>query len=118
MRVRIRYDTTHANSWGSLQETIGNKTVGVGDSIQWSSDSQYPVVNARYNLADACSNSSLLAQVGDVLSCLANDNASFFGRDDCTKCELSGIIVFSRTWCAVFVHIHAAHRLTDRVDGV
>lgn len=81
-------DTAHAHCRCAIKQTLGDKTVGLGDARETASDGEHAVMNALYHLADTGAYASLVAQVGYILACLANDDTSFLGRDNGAQCEL------------------------------
>src|SRR5690242_19457604 len=89
-------NTAHSHGRRALEQTLGNKTVRLGDARQAAGDGEYAIVNACDNLADTGAYARLVAQVSDVLACLANDDAGFLGRDDRAEGELRlGILLLS-----------------------
>jgi hypothetical protein len=75
-------------------------------------------VNALHYLADTSAYASLVAQVSDVLACLANDDTSFLGGDDCAKCELRlGVLLLgarSGISCLA-INVQALELIGDRI---
>lgn len=64
-----------------VQQGLGDHGVGTGNSLEGTSDGEDTVMDAGDDLADAGLDTSLVAEVGNVLSRLANDDTSFLGGD-------------------------------------
>lgn len=94
MCVGVSNDTAHAHGGGTLEQTVGHKTVCVGDAIKRTGDGEDTIVDTRNHFTDACSDICLFPQIGDVLACLANDHTGFFRRDDGTQSQLRSSILF------------------------
>jgi hypothetical protein len=114
--VGIGDSTTHAHLRNTLEQTIGDMSVSGSDSIECAENSQDTVMDAGNDLADASANTSLVAQLGNVQTGLANDDACFLRGDDGSQSELSNGILVVGAGRGVF-GVEAAHRLGDIVEG-
>lgn len=80
-------DAAHAHLRSTLQQALGDQRVSLSNANQRSGHSEDAVVDAGNDLADTGLDASLVAQIGDVLAGLANDDTRLFGRDDRTKSQ-------------------------------
>ena len=108
-------DAAHAHLGNALQEAVGDEAVGLGDCVQLAQDGEDAVVDAGDNLADASADAGLVAQLGDVLTGLANDDACFLRGDDGSQGELGeGVLVVGARGSVVGAEV--AQRLGDIVE--
>lgn len=84
MCVRAGDDSTHAHLRCTLDQAICHKPVCLCNAVQRTRDGQHAVVHTRDDLADTSSDTGLVAQIRDVLACLANDHAGLLGGDNRT----------------------------------
>lgn len=98
MRAVAREDAAHAHGRCTFQQCAGDNHVRLRDGVASTSDGQDAVVNALHDLADSSLDSSLIAQLGDILATLADDDTSFFGGYDGAQSQLglSILLVGSR----------------------
>lgn len=89
MRSIAREDAAHAHGRCTFQQCAGDNHVRLRDGVASTSDGQNAVVNALHDLAYTGLDSSLVAQLGDVLATLADDNTGFFGRHNSAQSQLS-----------------------------
>lgn len=116
VRAWVRANTTHANLRSALQKAIGNQAVSLRDAIKRTSDGKNSVVNTWNDLANTSSYTSLLTQVSDVLTGLANNDTSFLRGDNGTKSDLGlGVFLLGALRNAVG-RLEAAHSLGDVLD--
>lgn len=94
MGVGVGDGAAHAQLRSALEETIGNKTVGLGDAVEGTEDSKDTVVNTRDNLADTSADASLVTKLGNILSSFADDDACFLRGDDGSQGDLSLGVLF------------------------
>lgn len=88
-------NTAHTHVRCTFKQTLGDVVISLAKTRQTSLDCENTVVNARNDLADTSSYTSLVAEISDVLAGLANDDTSFLGRDNGTKGQfLIGILLF------------------------
>lgn len=99
MCVRVSNNTTHSHLRCALDQAVGHEAVRVGNTVQCTCDSKDTVMHTWNDLADTSANSSLVAQVRNVLACLADDNAGFLGCDNGAEGELglTVLLVSART---------------------
>ncbi|KAI6890011.1 hypothetical protein KC325_g69 [Hortaea werneckii] len=71
-----------------LRCAVGDKAIRMAHAIEGAGDSQDAVVHTRYNLADASTDTSLVAKVCYVLASLTDDDTGFLGRDNGAQGEL------------------------------
>jgi len=74
-------------------------------------------VNTRYDLADACANTSLVTEIGNILACLANNDTSFLGRDNGTKSQVCLVVFLGCALRSIFSTVDAANAVCDLVDS-
>lgn len=120
MRVWAGDNTTHTNLRGTLQEAVGDKAVCMAHAIEGAGDSQDTVVHTRYNLADASTDTSLVAQVCYVLAGLANDDTGFLGRDNGAQGQLGLavlLVVLRALNDAAVGRVETAEPIRDVVDA-
>lgn len=86
-------NSSHAHRRGAFEQSSRNDGVSFGDGIAAAGDGKDAVVHALDDLADPGLDASLIAEIGNVLSTLSDDNSSFLGRYDGTESEL-GLGVF------------------------
>jgi hypothetical protein len=72
-------DSSHAHLGNTLQQTLCDHAICLGDATERACDGQDTIMYTRHNLGNAGTNASLIAQVSDILSGLANDDTSFLG---------------------------------------
>lgn len=113
MSVRVGDYSSHADSRSALNQTIGDETISIGDAVERASDGQDAIMHAGYHLTDAGPDTSLLAQIGDVLTCFANDDTGLFGRDDGSQCELCGAVFLLGALRCVFSSVQLAERVAQ-----
>lgn len=94
MRVWVCYNSTHAHLWRTVDQTVGDETIRIGDVAQCAGDGQDAVVGAGHDLANASADTRLVPEVGDVLAGLADDDAGFLGGDNGTDGELGLGVLF------------------------
>lgn len=88
-------NTAHTHVRCAFKQTLSDVVVSLAKARQTSLDCENTVVNARNNLADPSSYTSLISEISDILAGLANDDASFLGGDNGTKGQfLVGILLF------------------------
>jgi hypothetical protein len=96
-------DTTHAHLRDTFQQSLGHNAICLGNASQSTSHSKDSIVDAGNDLGHTGANSSLVAQLGNILSLLANDDSGFLGRDNCAQGELLlGILLFGARWRLAF----------------
>jgi hypothetical protein len=88
VRAVVLNHTTHAHLRCAFEEAFSHQRISLGDARERAGHGQDAVVNALDNFADSGFDTSLLAQVGDVLAGLANDDPGFLGRDNGTEGQL------------------------------
>ena len=86
-------NSSHAHRRGAFEQSSRNDGIRSGDGIAAAGDGEDAVVHALDDFADSGLDASLVTEIGDVLSTLSDDNASFLGRYDGTESEL-GLGVF------------------------
>lgn len=94
MRSVAREDAAHAHGRCTFQQCASDYHVRLRDGVASTSDGQNAVVNALYDLADSGLDSSLVAQLGDILATLADNYTGFFGGNDGAQSQLGlGILL-------------------------
>jgi hypothetical protein len=80
--------------------------------LEFTGNCQDPVVDTWHNLANASLYTSLVAQISNILACLADDHASLFGRNNGTERQLGlRVFSFSLGWSVITVaEIDLVHR--------
>ena len=68
-----------------VQQVLGHHGIGPRDAIEGTVDGEYTIVHARNNLADASLDTGFVAEIGNVLARLADDDAGLLRRDYGTK---------------------------------
>lgn len=89
MSVGVTNDTSHAHLRCALDQAISDQAIRVGNPVQSTGDGKHTIMHAWHDLADTSADSSLVAQVCDVLAGLADNDTSFLGGDNGTERELS-----------------------------
>lgn len=87
-------DATHTQGGSTFQQGAGNDHVCLGNGVASTGDGQDTVMNALDNLGDACLDSSLIAQLSNVLSTLADNDAGLLGGDNGADGQLCLSILF------------------------
>lgn len=88
-------DPAHAHSRGALKKTLGNEVVGLCDAAERARHGEDAIMDARDDLADAGADTSLVAEAGDILTGLADDDTGFFGGDNGAQGQLRlGVFFF------------------------
>lgn len=107
---------------GVLQESLGNHSVGTGDTLEGTSDGKDTVMHTGHDLGNASFDSGLVTEVGDVLSSLANDDTSLLGGDNGAKGESSSsvllvgadsLLLLLAVVVLVVVHVELLERLVE-----
>lgn len=94
MRSVAREDAAHAHGRCTLQQCASDNHVRLRDGVASTSDGQNAVVNALHDLAYSGLDSSLVAQLGDILATLADDHTGFFGGHNSAQSQLGlGILL-------------------------
>lgn len=93
MRSVAREDAAHSHGRCTFQQRAGDNHVRLRDGVASASDGQNAVVNALHDLAYSGLDSSLIAQLGDILATLADNYTGFFGGHDGAQSQL-GLGVF------------------------
>lgn len=106
-------NTTHSHHWSTLNESLGDNGIGLGDGIATTRDGQDAVVDTLDDLGDTGLDASLIAKVGNVLASLADDNTSLLGGDDGTESELLLGVLLISLWGEVSIWTHAVTLLAD-----
>lgn len=75
-------NATHAHLRSTLHQALSNNRISSGGSLQGTGDGQDTVMDTGNNFADASFDTSLVTQVSDIFTGLANDDTRFLGRDD------------------------------------
>lgn len=73
-------------------------------------------MNTLDYLADTCLDSSLVAKISHILASLANDYASFLGRDNGSQSELRFSILFVRLGEGFSIRADASIITTSDID--
>ena len=117
MRAIRRNDPTHPHLGRTLQQSLGNNRVGLGDALQSTSDGQDTIMDTLHDLADTSLNASLVAQVRNVLAALADDDAGFLGGDDGAEGELGlGVLLVGfGAFVALTVGVEAVHGVGELI---
>lgn len=91
-----REDAAHAHGRCTFQQCAGDNHICLRNSVASTSDGQNAVVNALHDLAHASLDSGLVAQLGDILATLSDDDAGFFGGNNSAQSQLGlGILLVS-----------------------
>lgn len=115
--VGVGDDAAHSDSRGALDEAISDQAIGVCDSVERASDSEDTIVHARHHLADSGTDASLVPQVGDILTCLANNHAGLLGRYYGTQGQLGRSVLFNGSLRRILIGSKTVDAFRDRVDG-
>jgi len=110
-------DTTHANLRNTLEQSLGNDAIGLGDTTHGTIDGKNTVMDTWNDLGNTSAHTSLIAQIGHVLAAFSNDNASLFGRDDSAQGELLGGVLLLGTSAYVTVINVVVEASTTEVLG-
>lgn len=96
-------DATHAQGGGAFQQGASNNHVCFGNGVASTGDGQDTVMNALYNLGNTSLDSSLVAQLSNILSALANDDSSLLGGDNGADSQLCLGVLFicAGGWLAI-----------------
>lgn len=116
MGVGVGDYTTHAHLRCTLDKAVRDEAIRIGDRGEGSSDSQDAVVDARDDLANAGADTSLVAQVSDILAGLANDDAGFLGGDDSAQSELGLVVLLFGARVLVLVGVEGTELVGDVVN--
>jgi hypothetical protein len=113
------HHATHAHGRSSLEQGTGDNGVRPRNGVTSTRDGQDAIVDALDDLGDASLDSSLVAEISNVLATLSDDDASFLGGHYSSEGEL-GLGVFLvrlRGRLAIrtetFVHLELVHRLEN-----
>jgi len=96
-------DSTHADCGSAFEQSSCHNGVGPRDSIAATSNGQDAIVNALHDFADAGLDASLLAQIGDVLSALSDDDTGLLGWDERAQSQLRLGVLFVRLGCRLAI---------------
>jgi hypothetical protein len=107
--------TAHAHCRCAVEEAFGDEAICLGDSGQTASNREHAVVDALDDLADAGAHARLVAQIGDVLARLANDDAGLLRGDNGAEGELRVrvLLLGARGNVGLAVHVQAVELLGD-----
>lgn len=87
-------DAAHAQGGSAFQQGAGDDHVGLGNGVASTSDCKDAIVDTLDNFGDASLDASLVAQLSNVLSTLADDDASFLGGDNGANGQLCLGVLF------------------------
>ena len=112
------HETAHAHLRSALEQALGDEAICPRDGLQRAGDGEHTIVHTLDDLADAGTHARLVAQVGHVLACLANDDAGLLGRDNGAQCQLRLLVFFLGARCdvAVVTEPCTVHRAGDLAD--
>ena len=122
MRAVGGEDPAHAHRWCTFQQAFGDDSICFGDALETTRNGEHSIVNALDNFADTSFHTCLVAKVGYILACFADDDPSFLGSHDSPKRYLRLCILFFRSgyglpiWPnSVFVPVeaHPAQRVSN-----
>lgn len=82
-------DAAHAHGRGTLEEGTRDNGISAGNGVAATGNGEDTIMDTLDDLADAGLDSSLVAEVGDILAGLANDDASLLGGDNSAERQLS-----------------------------
>lgn len=88
----------HSHHWSTLEESLGDNGIRLGDSLTSAGDGEDTVVNTLNDLGDTGLDASLIAKVGNVLASLSNDDTSLLGGDNGTEGQLSLSVLLVGLW--------------------
>lgn len=112
-------NTTHAHLRSAFEQTIGDETVSLCNAFKRTQDRQDTVVDARNDLADASTNTSLVTKVCDVCASLADDDACFLRGDDGSQGDLSlSIFIFGAGRNVISGGAEATHLIRDGINSI
>lgn len=75
-------DAAHAHGRRTLEKSSSDNGIGARNGITAASNGENAIMDALDDLADAGLDSSFVSKIGDILAGLANNDASFLGRDN------------------------------------
>lgn len=101
-------DAAHAHGRSSLQQGAGDNHVCLRYGVASTSDGQNSIVYTLDHLGDASFDASLVAQFGDVLATLSDDDTGLFGRHNGAQGQLGLGIFFVGARCGLAVGAEAA----------
>lgn len=82
-------NSAHTDRGSTLDEGSSDDGVGARNRIASAGDGENSVVNALNDLTDAGLDTGLVTEIGNVLSALADDDASLLGGDNSSQGQLS-----------------------------
>lgn len=88
----------HSHHWSTLKESLSDNGVGLGDGLASTRDGKDAVVNTLDDLRDAGLDASLIAEVGNVLASLSDDDTSLLGGDNGAEGQLSLGVLLVGLW--------------------
>ena len=80
-------DAAHAHLGSAFEQAPGDDSVGSSGAVERTGDGQDAVVYTRNDFAHTGFHTGLVAEIGDVLAGLADDDASLLGRNNGAKGE-------------------------------
>ena len=113
-------DAAHAHSRGAFEKSASNNGVSTRDGIAATSDGEDSIMDALNDLANTSLDASLVAEVGNILATLADDDTCFLGRDDGTQSQLSlgVLLVRLRGRFAIGAEAVLHFQVVQRVDDI